>query len=96
MTDSPAPTEKPRTKTLVFVRYVLPAIVVLAGIVLVILFPTEESLEGAAAIIGAGLSIWLLNELFRVGVRGDTERDSEAEARAYMAEHGRWPDGHGS
>ena len=27
-------------------------------------------------IIGAGLSVWLLNLLFRVGVSGDRERDA--------------------
>jgi hypothetical protein len=42
--------------------------------------------------ISAGLSVWLLNLLYRVGVRGDRERDDEDRARAYYAEHGTWPD----
>jgi hypothetical protein len=73
-------------------RYLLPAAVVLAGLILVAIDPSEERLEGAAAIVGAGLSIWLMNELFRVGARGDKERDDEQEAREYMVRHGHWPD----
>ncbi len=52
--------------------------------------------EGGALIISAGLSVWLLNVLFRVGVRGDRERDREAAARTYFDEHGRWPDEEGT
>jgi hypothetical protein len=48
--------------------------------------------EGGALILSAGLSVWLLNALHRVGVRGDRERDREAEARQFFDEHGRWPD----
>lgn len=45
-----------------------------------------------ALFTGAGLSVLLLNVLFRIGVQGDVERDREDEARSYFAEHGRWPD----
>ena len=48
--------------------------------------------EGGALMLSAGLAVWLLNALHRVGVRGDRERDREAEARAYFDRHGRWPD----
>jgi hypothetical protein len=48
--------------------------------------------EGGALMLSAGLAVWLLNVLHRVGVRGDRERDREAEARAYFDRHGRWPD----
>ena len=82
-----------------FVRWWLPALVVVAGIVAFALHPNSDGLEGAAGIVGAGLAIWLLNFLFRVGVTGDHERKSEDEARAYFDQHGHWPDeaprGHG-
>jgi hypothetical protein len=80
------------SRVLFTVRYILPTAVVLAGFVLFLLNPTVEGAEGPAAFIGAGLSVWLLNVLHRVGVDGDTERRAEDAARAYFDRHGRWPD----
>jgi hypothetical protein len=77
---------------MVAVRHILPAAVVLAGLVLFLIHPVVDNMEGPAALIGAGLSIWLLNILFRVGVTGDRERDAEDAARAHFDAHGRWPD----
>jgi hypothetical protein len=74
------------------VRYVLPAAVVVIGLGLFMLDPTVEGAEGPAAFIGAGLSVWLLNVLHRVGVAGDADRRAEDAARAYFDSHGRWPD----
>ncbi len=42
--------------------------------------------------VGSGLSILLLNALFRYGAQGDRERDAEDAAREYLARHGHWPD----
>jgi hypothetical protein len=75
-----------------FVRIWLPAAVVTLGVAVIVIRRDLTGLEGGAGIIGAGLSIWLLNFLFRVGVSGDRERDREDEARAYFDRHGRWPD----
>jgi hypothetical protein len=75
-----------------FTRFWLPAIVVLVGLGLWIASPSVDTAEGSAGIIGAGLSIWLLNFLYRVGVKGDRERRDEDDARAFMEEHGHWPD----
>ena len=74
------------------IRYVVPAVLVVIGFV--ILFTTDESLrwEGWAMCVGAGLAILLLNVLYRYGASGDRERTQEDEAREYFAEHGRWPD----
>jgi hypothetical protein len=64
-----------------------------AGVILVIVRGGDEtSLEGAAALWGAGLSVALLNWLHRVGVTGDSARDDEDAARSYFDRHGRWPD----
>jgi hypothetical protein len=73
---------------LIAIRYVVPAVVVVAGVILFAFGPPE----GAAAIVAAGLSIWLLNELYRLGVRGDQDRDAEDAARAYFNSYGHWPD----
>jgi hypothetical protein len=74
------------------IRYVLPAVLVVVGFV--ILLVADESLrwDGWAMCVGAGLSLLLLNVLFRYGAQGDREREAEAAAREYFAEHGRWPD----
>ena len=78
--------------TLRIIRIWLPVVVVALGIVLFILNPSLTTAEGSAGIIGAGLSIWLLNVLFRIGARGDRDRDDEADARRFFDEHGHWPD----
>lgn len=82
---------EPSSPTLILVRYVLPAVVVVGGVLAVIISPNLTSLEGAAGIIGAGLSIYLLNVLHRMGVKGDRERDAERDARAFFDAHGHWP-----
>jgi fructose-specific phosphotransferase system IIC component len=72
------------------VRYVLPSVVVLAGTVVMAL-GSENDLEGGAGIVSAGLAIYFLNWLYRIGVAGDRERDDEEAARDYYTRHGRWP-----
>ena len=75
-----------------FIRIWLPVIICLGGIAALIIEPNINGLEGAAMIVGAGLSVWLFNWLFRVGVAGDRERDEEDAARAFFDRHGVWPD----
>jgi hypothetical protein len=75
------------------VRIWLPVTILAAGLVLIAVRGGDEtSIEGAAALWGAGLSVALLNWLHRVGVSGDSARDDEDQARAYFDRHGRWPD----
>jgi hypothetical protein len=52
---------------------------------------SENDLEGGAGIISAGLAIYFLNWLYRIGVSGDREREREEAAREYFSRHGRWP-----
>jgi hypothetical protein len=47
------------------------------------------------ALIGAGLSVLLVNVLFRFGVSGDRERADEDAARRAFDRTGRWPDEEG-
>jgi hypothetical protein len=75
-----------------FIRYGLPALLVLAGFVLLFAAPDSSRYEGFSMCVGAGLALLLLNVLFRFGATGDRERDDEAAAREYMATHGHWPD----
>jgi hypothetical protein len=73
------------------VRYILPAAVVLVGLVIMAL-GSETDLEGGAGVVSAGLAIYLINWLFRAGASGDREREAEDAARDYFDRHGRWPD----
>ncbi len=76
-----------------FVRYGIPALFLLTGVVLYFLQDDPvEAFHAWAVFTGAGLSVLLMNVLFRIGARGDRERDEEQEARRYFDEHGRWPD----
>ncbi len=78
--------------SLLALRYGLPAVLVLAGFV--ILFTVDGNLrwDGWAMCVGAGLAILLLNVLFRFGSRGDDERVQETAAREFYGKHGYWPD----
>jgi hypothetical protein len=75
-----------------FVRYGIPLLLFLGGVLMLVLEPNTVGIEGFAMATGAALAVLLLNALFRAGVQGDRERDREAEAREYLEKHGRWPD----
>jgi len=90
--EQPAPTDDHSARTMVAVRYLLPAAVALVGVIVLIFSDTVNGLEAFAMGIGVAGSILLLNILYRVGVSGDRERDEEEAARRYFDEHARWPD----
>ena len=75
-----------------FVRYGLPALLIVAGFVLLFAASDSTRYEGFSMCVGAGLALLLLNLLFRLGATGDREREREDAAREYLAEHGHWPD----
>jgi hypothetical protein len=79
------------TAAMIGVRYLLPAAVVLAGVI-VMAMGSEVDLEGGASIVSAGLAIYAMNWLYRASVDGDRVRDEEEEARTYLDVHGHWPD----
>ncbi len=74
------------------VRYGIGGVLVLAGIVLLVINPSGIGVDGFAMGAGSGLSVIMINVLFRLGVSGDREREAEEQARRYFDEHGRWPD----
>jgi hypothetical protein len=84
-------TGEKRPASMALLRYVLPGVVVVAGIVVMAL-GSEADLEGGGGIVSAGLAIFFVNWLFRTGAAGDRERDAEDRAREYYDRHGRWPD----
>jgi hypothetical protein len=74
---------------MLFVRWILPALICLGGLIAIIAAP--DNAEAGAMIVGAGLSVWLINILYRMGVSGDREREQEDRAREYFDRHGHWP-----
>jgi hypothetical protein len=91
MTGNAAPSSPPSSPpSLIAIRYVLPTVVTLAGAV-IMAFGSETDLEGGASIVSAGLAIYFINWLFRIGASGDREREREADARDYFDRHGQWP-----
>jgi hypothetical protein len=90
--DVPPASSKRSDRTMLAVRYVLPGVIALAGVIVLLFNHSINGLEGFAMGIGVAGSILLLNVLYRVGVSGDRERDDEEAARVYFDEHGRWPD----
>jgi hypothetical protein len=89
----PGASGPPRWRDPLFlVRWVLPGAVSLAGLVVLVVRRDYVGLEAFALLLGAGLSIWLLNFLYRLSVSGDRDRDDEDRARRYLDEHGHWPD----
>jgi uncharacterized membrane protein YoaK (UPF0700 family) len=73
--------------TLNAVRYGIPAVLFIAGVIV----SAVASATAGALFISAATAVLLLNFLFRIGVEGDKERDREDAARRYFDEHGRWP-----
>ena len=89
----PASKRLPSTPMVRALRWWIPAGVCLIGVVIgVVEGFNSTGLDAFFAFVGAGSSIWLINFLWRLGISGDEERESEEAARVYLAEHGHWPD----
>jgi hypothetical protein len=85
-------TSRTREALIIGMRYVLPIGLVLIGFAMLFVVDGSLKWDGFAMCVGAGLSVALMNVLFRYGAKGDHERDDEERAREFMAEHGHWPD----
>jgi hypothetical protein len=86
------PEKQEYRRTLIVVRYVLPSLLVIAGLILILIEPEGATLHGGLGIIGAGLAAFLFAFLAKVSMSGDKFRDHEEEARRFFDEHGYWPD----
>ena len=77
------------------VRFWMPLTITVIGVLLIISGFIRDDInwvESGCVMTGAGLSVWLLNFLYLVSVRGEKDRDRELAAREYFTQHGRWPD----
>jgi hypothetical protein len=87
------PDDREEHRSMSLVRAWLPLSIIASGLVVAIATGfSETGVEGCTLLVAAGLSVWLLNWLYRFGVRGERERDDEDHARAFFDEHGYWPD----
>ena len=77
---------------MMILRYGIGAVMIVAGIVMLVVDPSGLGVDGFAMAVGGGLSVLLINFLYRLGVSGDREREAEERARAYFDEHGEWPE----
>jgi hypothetical protein len=74
-------------------RYGLPGVIFLAGVVVTAVASDKETgLLIGSMFMGAAIAVFLLNFFYRMGVSGDRDRDAEDARRRYFDEHGRWPD----
>jgi hypothetical protein len=77
--------------TLAAIRYGIPAVLFIAGAI-VTGTAGGVGLAAGALFFSAASAILLLNVLYRIGVEGDKERDTEESAREFFDKRGRWPD----
>ena len=73
------------------IRYGIPAVLFVAGAI-VTGTAGGVGIAAGALFFSAASAILLLNVLYRIGVEGDKERDTEEGAREFFDKHGRWPD----
>ena len=77
--------------TLHAVRYGIPLVLLVVGVV-VGATAGRVGIAAGALFFSAASAVLLLNVLYRIGVQGDRERDTEQEARDFFDQHGHWPD----
>jgi hypothetical protein len=74
-------------------RYVVPAAVCLAGIViLAVAGMGGYGPDALAGLFGAGGAIYLMNKFMRMGIEGDADRDVEEARRMFLDRYRMWPD----
>jgi hypothetical protein len=91
-TSAPAAELERSSTGLLMVRYGIGAVMVLGGIVMLIVSPAGLGVDGFAMAVGGGLSVLLLNFMFRPSVSSELDGEREEQARAYFDEHGVWPE----
>jgi hypothetical protein len=76
----------------ILVRYVLPVVIFVAGLLLVFLRGFDDiGLQVGGMLMGSGIAVWLTSFLLRIGNESQSDRDREERAREYFTRHGHWP-----
>jgi hypothetical protein len=74
---------------LLFVRYGIPSLIAIAGIVCLVV--GGDAAGSGVVLVGSAGIVLLLNVLFRLSVTSNRERDEEERARDEFERTGRWP-----
>lgn len=77
---------------LFMLRYGLPGIFVVAGIVILVAAPESTRYDGFGLCWGAAFALAVFAQLLRLNTSGTDDRHREQAARDYYGEHGHWPD----
>ena len=72
------------------VRYGIPVLIALAGVVLIVAGGDSGTGAGVVLIGIAGL-VLLANVFVRLSLQSEDDREREEAARRFYSEHGRWP-----
>jgi hypothetical protein len=74
-------------------RLWLPIGIAVAGLAAIVLGHGRTTLAGAGVgLVLVGLTVWLINWMYRLSVASNLDREDDERAREYFDEHGRWPD----
>jgi hypothetical protein len=73
------------------VRYLLPAAIVVTGVVLALAGGSYTAVGAGVVLSGVGMLVALLNVLMRLDLESNREREREEMARQYFDRQGRWP-----
>jgi hypothetical protein len=74
-------------------RVWLPIGIAVAGVVAIVLGHGRTTLAGAGVgLVLVGLTVWMINWMYRLSVASNLDREREELAREYFDLHGRWPD----
>jgi hypothetical protein len=77
---------------LAFLRYGLPAGLVLAGVIILSFGSESVRYDGFGLCAGAGIALAVFAQLIRLNTSGASDREDEEAARRFYTEHGHWPD----
>lgn len=82
----------PRQKrTLLVVRFAVPAAIFVAGLVLTVVAQSDAMLGLGTALMGVAVLVVLLNLFMQLSIRSGDDREREQRARDYFDRHGHWP-----
>ena len=73
------------------IRIGAPALLVVAGLVLVFGFSSRGADAAGYTLIGSSALLVLSIVIFRAGLASTADRDREEDARLFYDRHGRWP-----